>query len=291
MPPVSHPVSPPVSIVLTTYNRAAALAATLDTLLVQTFGDFELIVCDDCSPDNTEEVVRRYRERDSRIRYHRHAKNVGMPGNLNEGIRLSRGEYIANLHDGDLYVPQLLEKWKAALDRNPGAAFVFNKYGALAEDGSLASVSGEDLPEVFPGAVLLEKIYFRRWRFDSPVWGTVMGRRSAYFEAGLFDPRFGFLSDVDMWMKLAEKHQVAFLSEPLINIPTRDTLPRQWNLKREDIVLRKMFWEARVRHYRGRPAPMALEAAKHAWSVTWCLIYLAMLRTNAALRGRNRRKR
>jgi glycosyltransferase involved in cell wall biosynthesis len=280
----------PISIVLVTYNRSAALAETLDTLRAQSFRDFELIVCDDCSPDNTEEVVRRYERMDSRIVYRRNATNLRMPGNMNEGIRQSRGEYVANLHDGDLYEPQLLEKWKSALDRNPGAAFVFNEYAGLDRDGTVAHIFKEDLPDVFPGALLLEGYFFRKWRFGSPIWGTVMARRKAYMEAGLFDSRFSFYADVDMWMRLAERYEVAYVKEPLIRIVDHALLPRQFELPHEDRLLQQMFWEARMRHYRSRPLRRLVEAGRHAGFVAANQAWLLMLRGNRLIRrGRRRR--
>ena len=94
---------PKVSVVLTTYNRAHVLAVTLDSILSQTLEDFDLIISDDASQDDTERVCRQYEARDRRVRYRRGLKNVGMPGNLNAGIAVSAGEYIANLHDGDLH--------------------------------------------------------------------------------------------------------------------------------------------------------------------------------------------
>src|SRR5438128_1953439 len=102
---------PLVSVVLTTFNRAAILPATLDCIVAQSLSNFELIVCDDASPDSTSDVVRSFMTRDQRIKYHRNDRNCGMPGNLNTGIRLAKGKYVANLHDGDLYDPTLLEKW------------------------------------------------------------------------------------------------------------------------------------------------------------------------------------
>ena len=77
----------PVSVVLTTYNRASLVGKTIESILNQTFRDFELIVCDDCSSDSTEQVCAEYAGRDPRVRYIRNNKNVGMPKNLNTGIR------------------------------------------------------------------------------------------------------------------------------------------------------------------------------------------------------------
>jgi glycosyltransferase involved in cell wall biosynthesis len=275
----------PVSIVLVTYNRAAALAKTIETLLAQTFSDFELIICDDCSPDHTEQVVQSYRKLDPRIRYRRNTSNLRMPENMNRGIRQASGGYIANLHDGDLYDPRLIEKWKSALDRHPDAAFVFNEYADVSAEGDILYVNREDLPEVFPGSTLLEGIFYRRWRFGSPVWGTVMARRDAYERAGLFDSRFGWIADVDMWMRLAENHSVAYIAEPIIRIVDHKELPRQFVIDREAALLHTIFWESRMRFYRGRPLRRIAEACRHAGFVAAHEAYLLAIRMNAARRG------
>src|SRR6478735_5455523 len=93
----------PVSVCLTTYNRASLLPGTLDSILAQRFADFELIIGDDCSTDGTEELCRAYARRDSRVRYVRNERNLRMPGNLNSALQRATGEYVANLHDGDVY--------------------------------------------------------------------------------------------------------------------------------------------------------------------------------------------
>lgn len=262
---------PRVSVILTTYNRAHLLGATIESILSQTLEDFELIVCDDVSQDETEQVGREYEKRDRRVRYRRSARNLGMPGNLNAGIEASAAEYIANLHDGDLYERTLLEKWSAALDTYPRAAFVFNAYRVTGADGNTVRVFREPLGPCTAGSELLERIFFRRWRFDSPVWGTVMGRRSAYRAAGLFAPRFGFVADVDMWLRLAEKFDVAYIPEPLIVLPSREVLPSNWGSDYRLVIRRhieRMFWEARMRHCEGSPARRATEAIRHFSFVT-----------------------
>lgn len=257
--------TPSITVVLVAYNRAATLGRTLDSLLVQTYQDFELIISDDCSTDDTEQVARRYEALDKRVRYRRNATNLSMPGNLNAAIEEARGQYIANLHDGDVYNPRLLEAWHTALERCKDAAFVFNAYRMLDRRGETAQLFVEPLPACVPGSVLLEKIFFRRWRFDSPVWGTVMARRSAYQAHGLFDPRFGFCSDVDMWMRFASRNRVAYVSEPLISLAGRDELPSGnpegfWHQRR---LLYRMFLEARRRQFASRPLRRATEVGKH----------------------------
>jgi glycosyltransferase involved in cell wall biosynthesis len=254
-----------ISVILVTYNRARLLPATIESILDQTVCDFELLISDDCSSDGTEEVCRAFVDKDERVRYRRNATRLLMPGNLNAAIHEVTGDFIANLHDGDLYERSLLERWRDALVACPDAAFVFNAYRQLAADGSVRAINRERLPSCFAGRVLLEERYFREWRFGSPVWGTVMARRSAYQAAGCFDGRFGFYADVDMWMRLAESSSVAYIDEPLLTLPSRDVVPRLFTLSRKDEVktCRRIFWEARMRHYRDRPLRRAMEAGRH----------------------------
>lgn len=207
----------PVSVCLTTWNRAPVLARTLESILTQTFSDFELIIGDDCSQDETEEVCRHYEAKDHRVRYFRNQTNLGMPGNLNATIERALGNYIANLHDGDVYHPELLAKWKQALDQYPSAAFVFNDYRAVLADGSEHIYTAPFEP-LFSGTELAT-YYFQT--VTSAVWGTVMVRASAYQHFGLFDPKFGFISDVDMWLRLASQYDVAYVAEPLISLGDR----------------------------------------------------------------------
>ncbi len=258
-------IMPKISVCLLTYNRAKYLPQTLDTIIAQSFRDFELIISDNCSTDNTQQVCLRYAKKDARIKYRRNERNLGMTGNLNACISVASGKYIANLFDGDLYDTTLLEKWLSVLEAYPQAAFVFNAYCELGTNGKERKVYTESLPKCFPGQVLLENIYFKRWRFDSPVFGTVMARRLVYEEAGFFDERFGFFSDVDMWMRLAERYHVGYINEPLITLPSKSIVPREFTLPfwGEQCTLELIFWEARLRHYNGRHLILAIEIIRH----------------------------
>ena len=120
-----------ISVCLLTYNRASVLPQTIDTILNQTYTNFELIIGDNCSTDNTKEICLSYIEKDHRIKYIRNEKNLGLTGNLNVLIKHSSCELIANLFDGDLYDKNLLTKWVTALTLNNNAAFVFNSYAEI----------------------------------------------------------------------------------------------------------------------------------------------------------------
>jgi glycosyltransferase involved in cell wall biosynthesis len=279
---------PRVAVILTTFNRASVLETTVREILDQTFQDFELLIADDCSTDNTEDTVATLMRTDSRIRYLRQPVNVGMPTNLNSAIVATGGEYVANVHDGDVYRQDLLARWIEALARCRQAAFVFNAYEQLALDGSPERRYCEPLPACFPGRLLIERFYYRRWHFDSPVWGTVMARRAAYERAGLFRAGFGFVSDVDMWLRLAEEYDVAYVPETLIALPSRYSLPRQWGAftdSEERRIVRRIFWESRWRHYRQRPVRLASETLRHGCYAAMDDTYWAVLKGRRRLVG------
>ena len=160
---------------------------------------------------------------------------------------------------------------------------MFNQYRVVADDGLGGRTYAENLPPIFPGKLLLERTYFRHWGFSSPVWGTVMARRDAYIAAGLFDPRFSFVSDVDMWMRLAEVYEVAYIAEPLISLPGRGMEPRQWSIN-ERPLCHQMFWEARMRHYKDRPLRRTLEAFRHFGFVVADNAYRTACQTKANIR-------
>lgn len=255
---------PPVAVVLTTYNRAKQIGRTIESVLAQSMGDFEFLIADDCSGDGTEEVCRAYESRDRRIHYVRNPRNVSMPANLNGGIRRTRAPLIANLHDGDVYRPDLLERWKRALEEDPGIAFVFNGWENLDAEGRVTGrfdagfaprVERGELvqfmlgpfrpggprtprpPEAGVRTVRQRALYWFLGRFGCPVWGTAMGRRSRYEELGLFDPRYGLISDVAHWLRLNARYPAAYIREPLFALaPTGADRPHakvNWDLERK----------------------------------------------------------
>jgi glycosyltransferase involved in cell wall biosynthesis len=259
-----------VSVVVTTYRRAGKLPATLDTILAQDFRDFELIISDDCSPDDTEAVGRLYERRDPRVRYRRNPTNLRMPGNLNTAIAAARGELIANLHDDDLYRSDLLSKWVAALDRYPTAAFVFNAYHEVDARGR-ARLHGLGMPPCMPGRDFLRRFFVTQW--GSPIFGTVMARSACYQAVGPFDPRYSMNSDVEMWSRLASRFDVAYVDEPLITITPREV---------EHVLARHYLWEISV-DVRVKRDAMRMLAPDDRFSRLWFELRARLWYARAAL--------
>jgi hypothetical protein len=116
---------PRLSVGLPVYNGQRFLRAALDSLLAQTFRDFELIVCDNASTDSTESICREYAARDARVRYFRHPANIGPAANYNACFRHARGEFFRWAAHDDLVAPELFQLSIDALDRDASAVAVY----------------------------------------------------------------------------------------------------------------------------------------------------------------------
>jgi len=111
-----------VSICIPTYNRSDYLQYAVNSVLGQTYQNFELIICDDGSTDNTPEVVNSWD--DSRLRYLRHPQNIGRSRNMRSGFEAAVGDYFIKFDDDDALTPEFLAKTVAVLDNNPEVDFV-----------------------------------------------------------------------------------------------------------------------------------------------------------------------
>ena len=194
------PARPPVSICLLTYNRADVLRRSLDSLLAQTYTDFELIINDDCSSDDTAGIAGEYAEKDGRIRYYRrNEKNLRYAGNQNAAVARARCELVAIVHDGDVYRADCVSKWVAAMEVFPTVGIVFNASDALDEKGKITVQHRHPYANLIPGKEMIDEMLKL---YASPIFGIVMVRKSLLLKAGPFSERFPVLADVDMWMRL-----------------------------------------------------------------------------------------
>lgn len=219
--------TPKVSVLVPTYNRAALLKEFLPTILSQTFQDFELVIGDNCSPDNTGDVARSFT--DPRVRYVRHEANLGPFGNMNRLLELARGEYVCIAHDDDVYLPGFLERESAMLDANPTAGMV---HCAIYETN--ASGQRQRTERAYASTRLLggKQEFIRYLQGHNVVCSSVMARRAVYVEAGPFEGRH-ICADFLMWLKFALIADVAYLAEPLLERRVHDesvtgSLNPQW---------------------------------------------------------------
>jgi len=137
-----HQREPLVSVIMPAYNCADFIGTTLDSVIAQTYKNWEVIVVDDCSTDHTEEVVRSYLELHPRIRYCRLEKNSGPAVARNKAVNMAEGQYLAFLDSDDVWFPEKLEKQIRFMDEK-GYTFTCTGYNKIDEQGkSLGRVIG-----------------------------------------------------------------------------------------------------------------------------------------------------
>lgn len=110
--------TPKISVVMSCYNRKDYVSDAIESILNQTYKDFEFIIIDDCSTDGTREIIQKYADKDSRIVFIKNAHNLGLISNLNTGLELAKGEYIARMDDDDISLPERFEKQVKYLDEH-----------------------------------------------------------------------------------------------------------------------------------------------------------------------------
>ena len=271
-----------LSVCVTTYNRAPLLNRTLASLAAQTRHPDEIIVSDDCSSDETASVAEKWRPAFRKFIYRRNATNLYMPGNLNACITEATGDYIANLHDADVFDTTLLQKWEAALDRYPSAGFVFcgvSTGEGVATDDSVPrivrlnrstvlhcyrrrTVHLHDVEPFTPGREFFERHFLHATY--SIVWGTAMARRDMYEKLLPFDSRFAWISDVDMWMRACRYFDVAYVREPLMHLDQSPTPQRKLDWSRAE-ANRLLHAENIARFYGDSPERLSTELRRNAW--------------------------
>lgn len=199
---------PKVSVIIPTQNRAAFLRAAVQSVLNQTFQDFEIIVVDDASQDQTAEVVRSLA--DPRIRYLHHETKKGQGVTRNDGIQLASGEYVALLDDDDEWLPQKLGKQVLLLDSSSNKVGLIYT-GFYRVDGSSRRVIDELIPER-RGYVFAE-LCLGNW---IGTCSTVLLRRLCFEKTGRFDEALASGADYDMWIRVSKEFEVDCIGEPLV---------------------------------------------------------------------------
>ncbi len=215
---------PRVSVVIPTYNRAALLKQAIDSVLAQTYTDYEIIIVDDGSTDEMADLVDRYVAGPGRVRYY-YQNNRGRSAARNAGIRLAVGEFIAFLDSDDLFLPRKLEMQVAALSNQPEYGMAFSNAISIDERGNVLS-SGPLFRAQLSGMIYPELLFIRGTMIMTP---TVMIRARILNQVGSFDENLSMCEDLDLWRRIARMCPVLQIQSPLSAVRYR--INEKWDCR------------------------------------------------------------
>ncbi len=196
--------SPTVSIIIATFNREKLLKEAIESVLVQTYSDYELLIIDDGSIDNTQTMVQSF---DSpKIKYI-YQKNKGRSAARNVGLNLAKGKYITFLDSDDLYLPNKLMTQVNYLDAHPHVGMIYTSAYCMDEDGNkLAHHYKADAS----GSIYKKIAFFMPVTITLP---TVMVRQNIIRQVGGFDEKMYRFEDTDMWRRLSKITHIHAIDE------------------------------------------------------------------------------
>ena len=200
---------PEVSVIIPAYNHADLLPRTIKSVLDQTFRDFELLVVDDGSTDNTDEVVEGFSRIDSRVAYVWQKNSGGPAGPRNTGIEKSKGKYVAFLDHDDEWMKTKLEKQVRLFEESPvETGFVACDYYVMA--GLKGETKSEYRLPAFAGGTAFGSILRRDFIKTASV---VVVRKNVLDDVGGFDEQLKCGEDTDLWLRISEKYGFATVRE------------------------------------------------------------------------------
>jgi len=236
--------NPKVSVVIPTYNSAQFIVETLESVFAQTYKDYEVIVVDDGSTDNTKEVLKPYM---SKIRYI-YKENGGAASARNVGIKNAQGEYIAFLDSDDLWLPEKLEKQVRYFEKHPQIDMVFADCIRFGEEVS-------NTPRNYTKRLISNDMFVNIWWYNIVPTSTVMVRKSCFEKVGLFDEsrELETTEDKEMWLRIAREYKVGYLKEIVTKYRVRTSGYSRSNIDRAynsaKLVIDKYWKDVKTRGY------------------------------------------
>lgn len=217
---------PKISVVVPCYNYAHYLPAAVESILAQTFADWEAIIVDDGSTDNTRQIIEGYK--DERIVPVFHEKNLGNVQTYNRAIKQARGASVVVLSADDRYLPRFFERTVAMLESHPDAGMVYTGWETIDNAGKFIKRAPEihstdgihsELPKLVLGCHIAQC--------------TAVVRTSVYDDVGLFT--YSRAGDWEMWLRIGLKYPIAYVRQPLYQYRLHDR-----NMSRNSDTLRRL---------------------------------------------------
>jgi glycosyltransferase involved in cell wall biosynthesis len=248
---------PLVSVCIPTYNGQTFLRECLDSVLSQTFQDFELLVVDDHSRDDTLVILEEYAKRDCRIRMERNPVNLGLVGNWNRCVELAKGEWIKFVFQDDLIAPTCVDKLVSAGQK--GSSMVVCRRDILfdADTAELQSIYRKyqdtfTVEKIFPGTTEISAESFREIVLDYLDYNfigepnTVLLHKNVFLRYGGFHPHLIQLCDYEYWIRVAIHTGFTYVPETLatfrVHRDASSVINRTARKKRKDLIDKVLLW-------------------------------------------------
>lgn len=191
-----------ISIILPIYNGEKYMRESIDSILNQSYTNWELLIIDDGSTDNTPAIASEYKDMDSRVHYYKNEQNMRLPRTLNRGFSLAKGDYLTWTSDDNYYYPTALEKMIHALETQ-NKDFVFASCDVINAEGEIVET------------IAVNDHSLKMLVGSNPVGACFMYSRKAYEVTGDYDPELTLVEDFDYWQRIAVRFLPICISEKL----------------------------------------------------------------------------
>lgn len=229
---------PRITVLMPVYNAEKYLKEAVESILTQTFTDFEFLIIDDGSTDKSIEVVNSYD--DNRIRLVKNMRNMGISKTLNKGVKLASADLIARMDADDISLPERLEKQLAFMERNP-------EYAMLSSNVEKINEKGESLGHYNPNPrILYFYLVFHCFGIYHP---TVMYRKEAVLDVGMYPETHS--EDYRLWIKLIRNYRFSYVRDILLKYRISDYSISQSLLVDEYSADEKKYIKDNLRYFAG----------------------------------------
>lgn len=198
-----------VTVLMSVYNDEKFLRGAIESILNQTFTNFEFLIINDASTDSTHAILQEYARKDSRVRVLNNENNMGLTVSLNNGLNSALGRYIARMDSDDISLKQRLERQVDFLDKHPEIGVLGSGAEIIDDNGNIV---GKVIPTSSPSVI--------RWRLlfgNCMLHSTVMLRRDIVLQAGGYPSDCFIAQDYDLWSRLMFMTDICQLPDTLVN--------------------------------------------------------------------------
>ena len=208
-------MSPKVSVLMSVYNGLPYLHESIESILNQTYTDFEFVIIDDCSTDKSWSILEKYATQDSRIKLYQNEHNLGLTKSLNKGLKLAQGEYIARQDADDISLPERLQKQVYCLSEESDVILVSSEWESIDNQDHVLGNSQRAIEPILVTWYL---------HFVNYIGGhsQVVYRRKSVLSVGCYCESYPYAQDYELWLRLSKKGKIVILPDILLKYRVHD---------------------------------------------------------------------